>query len=154
MSSESKSVYPAFELFPMYRLSPGFPWQIWAAGWLAVFKALTWLATDPNVSKEILEMLGMKYMAFTLPFLIFGIGIWNVRRWAIRGLLLTCIAELSFFVLYPASLGSLKIDSTSMLSQLLSCLVFIINGPLSSILILAVSPAYFKYPEKAARGKK
>ena len=36
-------------IFPSERMSAGFPWQIWAVGWLCIFKGIIWLAYEPEV---------------------------------------------------------------------------------------------------------
>ena len=36
-----------FRVFPSERMDPEYPWTIWAAGWLAIFKAFLWLAYEP-----------------------------------------------------------------------------------------------------------
>ena len=45
----------AFKFLNPERMYPDFPWQLWAIGWLAIFKALLWLAYEPAVNETLLR---------------------------------------------------------------------------------------------------
>ncbi len=150
MTQDSKTKTASFTFFPQQRLATDFSWPVWAAGWLAIFKALTWLATDPNIPDVELHFLGIKYLAFMVPFIVFGIGTWNLRKWGCRGLIVMALADLAFFVIHPTVFSSLELNRTSLLSTVLSIIIFFINGPLSDILILFAGPAMLRHSGKSS----
>jgi hypothetical protein len=138
-----------FSFFPERRLYEDYPWQIWLIGWLAIFKAILWLASGPVLPESVLKILFYKYIIFMIPFLICGIGIWNLRKWAVKGIIILCCAELVFFIIYPGTLTYFAIDTTSLFSLLFTLIFtavsFLIHGPISGIFILICSPVLFKY---------
>ena len=117
-----------------------FPWQIWAAGWLAVFKGLLWLATDPNVVPPLSDILATKFLVFTIPFVVLGIGVWNLRKWANWGLIILAAADLLFHIIFPGATRAIIGNSF----WLLSFALLICCGPIGSILILLASPSLIK----------
>jgi hypothetical protein len=133
-----------FTVFPEIRLSQEFPWQIWTIGWLAILKALLWLATEPVLPETILMIVFYKYLLFMIPLLICGIGVWNLKKWGARGIITLAILEFVFFILYPSSLRSMALDTTSFLSLLFTLGAFLLNGPISDIFILISAPILLK----------
>ncbi len=134
-----------FTVFPEQRLSKDYPWQIWAVGWTAILKALLWLATEPALQEIMLKIIFYKYLLFMIPLIICGIGVWNMRRRAVLGIIVVCVAELIFFIMYPASLHSMALDNTSLLSLFFTAGAFIINGFISDIFVLVCAPIMLKY---------
>ena len=136
----------SFKIFPEQRLDSDFSWQVWIVGWIAMFKAFVWISSDPNIAESVGEALSYKYMIFMIPLVVLGLGVWNQRKWAVWGFIIITIAELLFFVVYPASLKSLSLESsTSVLPLLLSLAVFTINGPVSDVFVLLFAPFLLKY---------
>jgi hypothetical protein len=117
-----------------------FPWPIWAVGWLAVVKALLWMSTDPVVPSPLAGFMAAKYLAAVVPFLMLGIGVWNLRRWAAWGLLIAAVVDLAFFVLFPDAWRYISGGSFWGLAAVL----LIFNGPVGNILILLATPALLK----------
>jgi hypothetical protein len=135
-----------FQIFPSDRLDKGFPWEIWAVGWLAFFKAILWISYEPILSEAVLHRLATKYLVELLPLIVCGIGIWNHKRWAVWGLIIVAVANLIFFVVYPETLKSVIINSEVRLySVILSAIAWLFNGPLGDVLILFLSPVLFKH---------
>lgn len=126
------------------RLYPDFPFIVWAIGWAALLKGLIWLSTDPNLPAEQLTVLGYKYIICTVPYVVCGIGLWRKKKWAAHGLVILCVAELIFFILCPFAMQSLAIDRVSLISLILSVGVLLINGPLSTVIILFCLPVVFR----------
>ncbi len=85
---------PPFFLAPGWRSYEDFPWLVWAAGWIAVLKAVVWVFFEPV---EFNSILYWKCLVFSLPFLIFASGVWNLKRWAIIGL--AVLASLDLLIL-------------------------------------------------------
>ena len=139
-----------FRIFPSERMSAGFPWQIWAVGWLCVFKGIMWLAYEPSASDSVLSLLGYKYMLQMVPLIIFGIGIWNLRKWAVWGAIIICTINLIFIIVAPQAFSSLMVKSEVVIwSVLLSVATMICNGPLGDLLILLTTPVLLKHAKKA-----
>ena len=86
-----------FKLFPPDRMGVEFPWQFWSIGWLALFKAFLWLAYEPVQDESMLYILGIRFLVNIVPLTIFAIGVWNMRRWAVWGLVVLSLANLLFF---------------------------------------------------------
>jgi hypothetical protein len=127
----------------MYR---EFPWPIWAVGWLALFKAFLWLSYEPVQSGSLLTLLGIKYLLNMIPMAIFAIGVWNLRKWAMWGLIILSGANLLFFIIYPQSLNAVLVESEVYIySIVLSFITLLCNGPLGDIFILLVSPIMLKH---------
>jgi hypothetical protein len=147
--SEKKAMTPInpmpFVIFPKWRMYRGFPWPIWAAGWLAVFKALLWLATDPVASSPIAERMAAKFLIMMAPFLFTGIGVWNLRKWAVWGLMATSVLDLLFFIVFPDAARIITGNNFIGLAVVLLAGV----GPLGDVLILAATPSMLKHAGKS-----
>lgn len=134
-----------FKIFPAERMFEDFSWQIWIVGWLAIFKAFLWLAYEPNLPESILRLLGIKYTFSMLPLVVFGIGVWNLRRWAVWGIVLVAIVNLLFIIVNPQVFSGFLVKSeVTTYSIILSTIVLICNGPLGDIFILISTPAMLK----------
>jgi hypothetical protein len=130
-----------FVVFPSWRMQHGFPWTIWAVGWMAIFKAFLWLSTDPNVAGPTAEILAAKFICGTIPFAVLGVGVWNLRRWANWGIIGLAAADLLFFIIFPNATRQLIGGS----HWLLAIALLVCNGPIGDILILLASPTLIKY---------
>ncbi len=134
-----------FRVFPVERMFEDFPWQIWVVGWLAIFKAFLWLAYEPNQPEAILRLLGYKYTISMLPLVVFGIGVWNLRRWAVWGIVMVAIANLIFIMINPQIFSGFLVKSeVHVYSIVLSTIVLLCNGPLGDIFILISTPTMLK----------
>jgi len=126
-----------------------FPWPIWAVGWLALFKAFLWLSYEPVQPESILTLLGTKYLLNMVPMAIFAFGMWNLKKWAMWGLIILSAANLIFFVIYPQSLNAILIESEVYIySIILSFITLLCNGPLGDIFILLTTPLMLKHARK------
>ena len=138
-----------FRIFPAERMNADFPWQIWALGWLCIFKGIIWLAYEPNISDSMLSLLGFKYMLQMIPLIIFGIGIWNLRKWAMWGAIIIAVINLIYIIVAPQAFSSLVVKSeVAIWSVLLSIVTMLCNGPLGDLLILLSSPILFRQVKK------
>jgi hypothetical protein len=144
--SKSESIDKSFHIFPKWRMLVSFPWQIWAAGWLAIFKAVLWLATDPNMPETMAKILATKYLIFMVPFIIFGISVWNLKKWGVWGLILLSVADLITYIVLPQT--SRYIIGNNF--WLLAAVLLVCNGPIGNILILLASPVMLKHAARAA----
>ena len=135
-----------FRIFPPERMEIEFPWVIWAIGWLALLKAFIWLAYEPVEPQNILQLLAYKNLLNIMPLVVFGIGIWNLRKWAAWGILIVAIANLIFFIVNPATLDAVLVHSEVRLyTMILSSITLLCNGPIGDILILCAAPGMLKY---------
>jgi hypothetical protein len=122
-----------------------FPWQIWTVGWLAIFKAILWFAYDPNLPEPVLSLLAYKFTFGMLPTIVFGIGVWNLRRWAVWGILLVATANLLFLIINPQIFNGFLVQSEVFIySVVLSAIVLVCNGPVGDIFILIAAPVMLK----------
>ena len=137
---KEESALPRFRFFPNWRMDPGFPWPIWSVGWLAVIKALLWVSSNPVVPEPLATYLFAKFAVAMIPFLVLGVGLWNLRKWAAWGLIVAAAADLAFFIVFPNAWRFLTAGSFWALAALL--LVF--NGPIGNVLILAAGPVLLK----------
>ena len=139
----------AFRLFPAERMDREFPWPIWAVGWLALFKAFLWLSYEPVQPESLLTLLGTKYLLNMVPMAIFAIGVWNLKKWAMWGLIILSVANLIFFIIYPQALNAILIESEVYIySIILSFITLVCNGPLGDIFILLAIPIMLKHARK------
>ena len=126
-----------------------FPWPIWAVGWLALFKAFLWLSYEPVQPESLLTLIGTKYLLNMIPMAIFAIGAWNLRKWAMWGLIILSLANLLFFIIYPQSLSAVLVESEVYIySIILSFITLLCNGPIGDIFILLASPVMLKHGNK------
>ncbi len=125
------------------RLYSDYSFLVWAIGWVALLKGVIWLSTAPNLPDAQLTVLGYKYAAVMIPFIVCGIGLWKMKRWAAWGLIVLCGGEILFFIFCPFALNSLEINKTSLITMILSQGTFIINGPISAIAVLLCAPFLF-----------
>ena len=135
-----------FRVFPSERMDLEYPWMIWAAGWLALFKAFLWLAYEPVQAESVLRLLGAKFLLNTIPLVILAIGVWNLRRWAAWGLIAVSVANLIFFIVNPQTLNAvLVVSEVRIYSIILSVITLLCNGPLGDIFILCAAPSMLKH---------
>lgn len=140
----------SFKIFNPDRMHPEFPWSLWAIGWLAVFKAILWLAYEPAVNEVYLRLVGWKYLLGAAPLLVCGVGLWRRERWAAWGLTVLAAADLLLLIGVPQSIHAYLVDSEVFLfSVVLSLVVQVCGGPLGSLLILCAAPAMFRCTRKA-----
>ena len=133
-------------IFPPERMESTFPWVIWAVGWLALLKAFIWLAYEPVEPQNVLQLMAAKNLITIIPSVILGIGVWNLRKWAVWGILILAVGNLLFFILYPQTLSAAMVHSEVRLYTLiLSSVTLLCNGPLGDVLILCATPAMLKY---------
>jgi hypothetical protein len=133
------------KLLPAERMNVDYPWSLWAIGWLAIFKAVLWLAYEPVLPEAILRLVGWKYLLGALPMLICGVALWRRRRWAAWGLAVLAAADLVLIVVVPPTLQAYLVDSEVMIfSILLSAVVLVCGGPVGDVLILCGVPAMFR----------
>ena len=139
-----------FRVFPPERMDVDFPWQIWAVGWLCIFKGVIWLAYEPNLSESMLTVLAFKYGLEMIPLIVFGIGIWNLRKWAVWGALVICGLNLIFILTIVQAFNAFVVRSEVMIwSLLLSIVTLLCTGPLGDALILLTAPVLLKHVKKA-----
>ena len=135
-----------FRIFPSERMDVKFPWQIWAVGWLCIFKGFIWLAYEPNLPADLLRFFGIKYLLEMLPLIIFGIGIWNLRKWAVWGAVVVCGIDLAIFFFSPHAFNAILVKSEVMIwSILLSGVTLLCNGPVGDLLVLIAAPTLLKH---------
>ena len=138
-----------FRIFPSDRMSLNFPWQVWAVGWLCIFKGIIWLAYEPNMSGNLLSFFGAKYLLGMLPLIIFGIGIWNMRKWAVWGAAAVCAINLVIFFFTPQAFSAMMIKSEVIIwSVLLSSVTLLCNGPVGDLLVILATPTLLKFIKK------
>ena len=140
-------------LFPADRMDTDFPWMLWAIGWLAILKALLWLAYEPVMPEVILRLLGFKYLLAALPLIVCGVGVWNRRRWAAWSLLLLAAVDLIFLLFVPQSFSAYLVDSeVQIFSVILSGIMLICEGPAGDVLILLAATVLFRETRIKDRG--
>jgi hypothetical protein len=138
-----------FRIFPSERMRVDFPWQIWAVGWLCIFKGIIWLAYEPNLSDHLMNLFGIKYLLQIVPLIVFGVGIWNKRRWAVWGAAAICALNLILFFLTSNALNAMVVKSEVLIwSVLLSSITLLCNGPVGDLLVLIATPALLKHTKK------
>ena len=138
-----------FRIFPPERMETEFPWIIWAVGWLALLKAFIWLAYEPVESANILQLVAYKNLLNIIPLVIFGIGVWNLRKWAVLGILLVAVGNLIFFFVNPQTLNAVMVQSEVRLyTMILSSVTLLCNGPVGDFLILCTAPAMLRYAKQ------
>jgi hypothetical protein len=126
-----------------------FPWMIWAVGWLALLKAFSWLAYEPVEPGNVLQLMAYKHLLGIIPLVIFGIGVWNLRKWAVVGILLVAVCNLIFFIVNPQTLNAVIVQSEVRLyTMILSAITLICNGPLGDVFILCAAPGMFKHTKQ------
>ncbi len=139
----------SFQIFPSERMHTDFPWQIWAVGWLCIFKGIIWLAYEPNLAHNLMSFFGLKYLLQILPLIIFGIGIWNKLRWAVWGAAAICALNLILFFFIPQGFSAMVVKSEVFIwSILLSSITLLCNGPVGDILVLIATPSLLKHTKQ------
>ena len=135
-----------FRIFPSERMESDFPRIIWAVGWLAIFKAFLWLAYEPVQPESVLKLLGDKFLLNIVPLVVCAIGVWNLRKWAVWGLIAVAAGNLIFFIVNPQTLNAVLVASeVRIYSIILSFVTLLCNGPLGDFLILCAAPNMLKH---------
>jgi hypothetical protein len=126
-----------------------FPWIIWAVGWLAFLKAFIWLAYEPVEPANVLQLVAYKNLLNIIPLIIFGIGVWNRRKWAVLGILLVAVGNLIFFIVNPQTLNAVMVQSeVRFYMMILSSVTLLCNGPVGDFLILCAAPGMWKLTKR------
>jgi hypothetical protein len=126
-----------------------FPWIIWAVGWLAFLKAFIWLAYEPVEPANVLQLVAYKNLLNIIPLIIFGIGVWNRRKWAVLGILLVAVGNLIFFIVNPQTLNAVMVQSeVRFYTMILSSVTLLCNGPVGDFLILCAAPGMWKLTKR------
>jgi hypothetical protein len=126
-----------------------FPWVIWAVGWLAFLKAFIWMAYEPVEPENILQLLAIKNLLSIVPLVIFGVGVWNFRKWAIWGILIVAIGNLIFFIVNPQTLNAVVVHSeVGLYTMILSSVTLLCAGPVGDFLILCAAPSMLKHAKQ------
>lgn len=134
-----------FRIFPPERMEAGFPWIVWAVGWLALLKAFIWLAYEPVEPENVLQLMAYKNLLSIVPLVIFGIGVWNLRKWAVLGILIAAVGNLLFFIVNPQTLSAVMVHTEVRLyTMILSSITLLCNGPVGDLLILCAAPVMLK----------
>lgn len=134
------------QIFPSERMESEFPWTIWAVGWLAIFKAFLWLAYEPVQQESVLKLMGIKFLLNTIPLVVCAIGVWNLKKWAVWGLIALAAANLIFFIANPQTLNAvLVVSEVKIYSIILSFITLLCNGPLGDFFILCAAPSMLKH---------
>jgi hypothetical protein len=138
-----------FRIFPPERMEIEFPWIIWAVGWLAFLKAFIWLAYEPVEAENVLQLMAYKNLLNIMPLVIFGIGVWNFRKWAVLGILIVACGNLIFFIVNPQTLNAVMVHSeVRIYTVILSSVTLLCNGPLGDFLILCATPGMLKLTKR------
>jgi hypothetical protein len=138
-----------FRIFPPERMEIEFPWIIWAVGWLAFLKAFIWLAYEPVEAENVLQLIAYKNLLNIMPLVIFGIGVWNFRKWAVLGILIVACGNLIFFIVNPQTLNAVMVHSeVRIYTVILSSVTLLCNGPLGDFLILCATPGMLKLTKR------
>lgn len=140
MEAETRS----FKLLPKWRLYHSFPAFAWAAGWFLLLRGILWLVVRPEASAPAYEVFGYKYLLCTIPFMVLGAGIWNLRAWARWGVGLLSAADLVFCLLTQPLLWYVRVGDFLLLNAGFS----VVSGPTGGIMLLIALPA-LKRCEKA-----
>ena len=139
-----------FRIFPPERMHVDFPWLIWAVGWLCIFKGIIWLAYEPNLPDSLMTFLGLKFLLQMLPLIVFGIGIWSKRRWAVWGAAAVCVLNLILFFFIPQAFSAMVVKSEVFIwSVLLSSITLLCNGPVGDLLVLIATAPLLKHTKQA-----
>ena len=126
-----------------------FPWIIWAVGWLAFLKAFIWLAYEPVEPANVLQLVAYKNLLNIIPLIIFGVGVWNRRKWAMLGILLVAVGNLIFFIVNPQTLNAVMVQSeVRFYTMILSSVTLLCNGPVGDFLILCAAPGMLKHAKQ------
>jgi hypothetical protein len=86
-----------------------------------------------------------KFLIMLVPFLVTGIGVWNLRKWAAWGLMATSVLDLLFFIVFPDAARIITGNGFIGLAVVLLAGV----GPLGDVLILAATPSLLKHAGKS-----
>lgn len=90
-------------LFHPGRLSPDYPFPLWAAGWLCLIKSTLWLCANASIPSWIFLA---KYIVFSMAWLVLAYMIENRRRAGFYLLLALCFADMAFCIAYPQSIAA------------------------------------------------
>ena len=139
------------EISPGNRLHEDFPAVVWGVGWISILKAIMWIFTSPVLDEHNLNILFYKYVICTIPFIVFGFGIWNLKKWAVWGLLIFCVFEALLFIFYPVTLKSFIIGGPSPIGLIFTAGLLITIGPIGTLFILINIPFLFKCQKKYSK---
>lgn len=127
---------PKLQYVPASRLVMTMPWQIWALGWLAMIKACLWVFVTDTHHPALL----VKYLVLAAPFYLMAVGIWNLRKWALRGLAVLCALDLLLHLVIPDALFMIDVGPTGRRQVIYATVVAMISGPVADVGALLLLP--------------
>ncbi|MBT8358378.1 MAG: hypothetical protein KJO61_11470, partial [Deltaproteobacteria bacterium] len=71
--------------------------------------------------------------------------VWNLKKWAIWGILLLCIADLAFFIIFQNAFSCIMGN----IFWIWAVILMIFNGPVGDVLILIATPCLLKHSGKS-----
>jgi signal peptidase I len=89
-----------FSLSPEYDKLKEYPVAIWLLGLLAMVKSVFWLVGETDVVSYFFLN---KYILTGILYFVFGVGVINLRRWALKGLIALSVFDIAFFLVFPDS---------------------------------------------------
>jgi len=153
--NNTRKTLPLFSLAPAWRSNINFPWYVWGAGWIAILKATVWVFFEPvDFNPE----LYWKCLVFSLPFLVFASGIWNLKKWAVTGA--AALAVMDLLILISGAIpGESLISSTEFLqpptSENLMTFLYVgifICGRAGDVALIILAPYILRYRKKWESG--
>jgi hypothetical protein len=101
------------------------------------------------MSESLLSFFGTKHLLGMLPLIICGVGIWNMRKWAVWGAAGICAINLVIFLFTPEAFSAMMVKSEVIIwSVLLSSVTLLCNGPLGDLLVILATPTLLKHTKK------
>ena len=122
-----------FKCVPEEKLNNDYPWQLWAIGWIAIAKGFLWAFSEIAIGGPRGDIILIKYLLFSLCFIVLGAGAWNFRTWARTGIIILALVDMLNFV-FSNYYAVLRLAEESWFVQLL----ILFSGPVGDILLLAL----------------
>ena len=102
-----------------------------------------------RMADNLITFFGLKFLLQMLPLIIFGIGIWNRRRWAVWGAAAICALNLMLLFFTTNAVSAMVVKSEVFIwSILLSSITLLCNGPMGDLLVLIATPILLKHTKK------
>jgi signal peptidase I len=124
-----------FTCHPAYRQQIEYPVAAWICGLLAMVKSVFWLLGETAVVSHYYLLV---HIVIGVLYLVFGVGVWNVRKWAFNAIIVLSTFDILFMIIFPDALPGF-FSSLRGVKVIQSAIIYVVPGIVGSFIVLGLA---------------